>query len=63
MYEMVKELVSDYQNFTKTQIEIKKERYLKKIYNEAKLDEIMKLIEDEISQRNSSLMEILQKIY
>ena len=61
MYEMVKELVSDYQNFTKTQIEIKKERYLKKIYNEAKLDEIMKLIEDEISQRYSSLMKILQK--
>ena len=61
MYDIVKELVDNYQNFTKNQIEIKKEKYLKKIYNEAKLDEIRKLIDDEISQGYSNLFGILQK--
>ena len=61
MYDMVKELVDDYQNYTKTIIEIKKEKYLKKKYNEAKLDEIMKLIDDEIGQGYSNLFKILKK--
>ena len=40
MYEIVKELINSYQKYTKTLIEIKKEKYLKKKYNEAKLDKI-----------------------
>ena len=40
MYEIVEELVNSYQNYTKTLIEIKKEKYLTQKYNEAKLDKI-----------------------
>ena len=61
MYEIVEELVNSYQNYTKTLIEIKKEKYIKKKYNEAKLDDIKKIIDDEISKGFSSLLEILQK--
>ena len=61
MYEMVEELVNSYQNYTKTLIEIKKDKYLKKKYNEAKMDEIEKLIDDEINQGFSSLLEILKQ--
>ena len=61
MYEMVEVIVNSYQNYTKNLIEIKKEKYLKIKQNEAKLDEIKKLIDDEISQKFSGLLEILQK--
>ena len=61
IYEIVEELVNNYQNYTKNLIEIKKEKYLKKKYNEAKLDEIKKLIDDEISQGYSNLLEILKQ--
>ena len=61
MYEMVDELVNSYQNYTKTLIDIKKEKYIKKKHTEAKLDEIKKIIDDEISKGFSSLLEILQK--
>ena len=61
IYEMVEELVNNYQNYTKNLIEIKKEKYLNKKYNEAKLDEIKNLIDDEISQGFSNLLEILKQ--
>ena len=61
IFEIVEELVNNYQNYTKNLIEIKKEKYLKKKYNEAKLDEIKKLIDDEISQGYSNLLEILKQ--
>ena len=61
IYEMVEDLVNSYQNYTKTQIEIKKEKYLKKKYDEAKLDEIKKLIDNEINQGYSNFLEILKK--
>jgi len=61
VYEIVEELVISYQNYTKNLIEIKKEKYLKKKYNEVKLDEIKKLIDDEISQGYSNLLEILNQ--
>ena len=61
VYEIIEELVNSYQNYTKNLIEIKKEKYLKKKYNEVKLDEIKKLIDDEISQGYSNLLEILNQ--
>jgi len=61
IYEMVEELVNNYQNYTVNLIEIKKKKYLNKKYNEAKLNEIKNLVDDEISQGYSNLLEILKQ--
>ena len=61
MYELVTNIVSDYQEYAKIQIEIKREKYLKKLYKETKLEEIKKFIDDEINKEYSNLFNTLKK--
>ena len=62
IYEIVNNLVSDYKNFTQMQINLKNDEYIEKKYKEAKIDEINKLINDELDPILLSLLNVLDDV-
>ena len=62
IYEIVDNLVSDYKNFTDMQIKLKNDEYIEKKYKEAKIDEIKKLINDELDPIFLGLLNTLKNI-
>ena len=61
IYDLVKDLVYEYKNATKLQIEYKYKEYIKKLKKEIGLDEIKNLINDELNSEYSKLYNTLKK--
>ena len=61
-YDIINKLVIDYKNFTNLQIKLKNESYIEKKENEAKMQEIKTLIDDELEPKISSLLTVLNDI-
>ena len=62
IFEIVKGLVKEYKNFTLTQINLKNQEFIEKIENEARINEIIKLIDDELDPKFSDLLYSLKNI-
>ena len=60
--EIVSDLVEEYKNFTLIQIRLKNDIYIEKIEKEAKIDEIKKLINNEIDSEYANLLEIIKNV-
>ena len=62
IYEKVKGLVEEYKNITKMQLKDSHDRYIKKLNEELGMDEIKKLINDNLNLEYSKLLNILKNI-
>ena len=62
IFEIVKNLVNDYKNFTFTQIKLKNEEYIEKKEEEAEISVIKQLIDDELNPKFLNLLNSLEKV-
>ena len=62
IFEIVKDLVKEYKNFTLTQILLQNQKFIDKIEKEARINEIIKLIDDELDPKFSDLLISLENI-
>ena len=62
IYNIVKNLVIEYKSLAKTRIEYKRDEYIEKLYQEAEVNEIQKLIDDELNPEFLNLLNILKNI-
>ena len=62
IFELVNILVSEYKNFTLTQLNLKNEEFIEKKEKEAGVSEIKKLIDDELDPKLSNLLTSLQNV-
>ena len=61
IYDIVKDLTIYYKNITKNHIEFKRDEYIKKLNEEAGIEDLKKLIEEELVPAFSNLLNILKK--
>ena len=62
IYNIVEDLVNDYKNITKMNIEYKRNEYIKKLKKEIEIEELKQLINDDLSPIFSNLLNILKKV-
>ena len=62
IYNIVQDLVIDYKNISRMNIEDKRDEYIIKLKNEAGIEEIKQLINDELNPKFSNLLDVLKKV-
>ena len=62
IYKIVRDLTIDFKNITKNHIEFKRKEYIEKLNKQAGIEDLKKLIEDELGPYFSNLLNALKKI-